>query len=46
MARLPDNSPPKLVMTVLPQLREQNEEILEKLREQDAMLREYLQRAQ
>jgi len=40
MASLPDNSPPKLVMSVLPHLRAQNEQILELLREQNALLRE------
>ena len=44
MASLPENSPPKLVMSVLPQLREQNEQIIAMLREQNALLREYLQR--
>lgn len=39
MASLPDTSPPKLVMTVLPRLREQNEEIIGLLQEQNALLR-------
>lgn len=43
MASLPDNSPPKLVMSTLPRLREQNEQILELLREQNALLRDRLQ---
>jgi hypothetical protein len=38
MARLPENSPPRLVMSVLPQLREQNDEIIRLLREQNALL--------
>lgn len=45
MANLPDNSPPKLVMSVLPQLREQNDQIIAMLREQNALLREHLQRS-
>ena len=43
LASLPDNSPPKLVMTVLPRLSAQNEQILERLREQNALLRELVQ---
>lgn len=43
MANLPDNSPPKLVMSVLPNLREQNDQIITMLREQNALLREHLQ---
>lgn len=46
MASLPDTSPPKLVMSVLPRVREQNEQILEMLREQNALLRELLQQRQ
>jgi len=42
MDKLPENAPPKLVMTVLPRLREQNEQILALLREQNALLRERL----
>ncbi|MFC5499074.1 hypothetical protein ACFPOE_16115 [Caenimonas terrae] len=38
MVSLPENSPPKLVMSVLPQLREQNEQIISLLREQNALL--------
>lgn len=38
MASLPENSPPRLVMSVLPQLREQNEQIIRLLREQNALL--------
>ena len=40
MAGLPEGSPPKLVMSVLPRLREQNDEILRTLREQNDLLRE------
>ena len=40
MDRLPDDSPPKLVASVLPRLREQNDEMLQLLREQNALLRE------
>ena len=40
MAGLPEGSPPKLVMTVLPRLREQNDEILRMLRQQNELLRE------
>ena len=43
MASLPDSSPPKLVMSVLPRLREQNDQIVAMLREQNALLREHLQ---
>ena len=42
MAILPDNSPPKLVMSVLPRLRDQNDQIIVMLREQNALLREHL----
>lgn len=41
MASLPDNSPPKLVMSVLPQLRDQNDQVIAMLREQNALLREH-----
>jgi len=40
MESLPDSSPPKLVMTLLPRLRDQNEQIIEMLREQNALLRD------
>ena len=36
---LPPDSPPRLVMSVLPRLREQNDEIIALLREQNEMLR-------
>ena len=40
MASLPEGAPPKLIMSVLPQLRQQNDEILRLLREQNELLRE------
>lgn len=40
MDSLPEGSPPKLIMSVLPRLREQNDEILRLLREQNEILRE------
>jgi len=40
MARLPEDSPPKLVTSVLPQVRNQNEEIIRLLREQNELLRD------
>lgn len=40
MAALPEGAPPKLIMSVLPRLREQNEEIVRLLREQNELLRE------
>ena len=43
MASLPDTSPPKLVMSVLPRLRDQNDQIIAMLQEQTALLRERLQ---
>jgi hypothetical protein len=36
---LPPDSPPKLVMSILPRLREQNDEIIALLREQNEILR-------
>jgi hypothetical protein len=36
---LPPDSPPKLVMSILPRLREQNDEIIALLREQNELLR-------
>jgi hypothetical protein len=41
MANLPEGSPPKLVMSVLPQVRNQNEEIIRLLREQNELLRQH-----
>lgn len=40
MAALPEGAPPKLVMSVLPRLREQSDEILRLLREQNELLKE------
>lgn len=37
---LPEGAPPKLVMTVLPRLLEQNDRIIAMLREQNDLLRE------
>jgi hypothetical protein len=45
MTSLPQSSPPKLVMSVLPRLRDQNDQIIAMLQEQNALLREHLQRA-
>ena len=39
MARMPPNSPPRLVMSILPRLREQNDELIALLREQNELLR-------
>jgi hypothetical protein len=39
MEGLPADSPPKLVMSILPRLRQQNDEIIELLREQNELLR-------
>ncbi len=39
MARLPENAPPKLVMSVLPRLQAQNDQIIAILREQSELLR-------
>jgi hypothetical protein len=36
---LPPDSPPKLIMSILPRLREQNDEIIALLREQNELLR-------
>lgn len=40
MAMLPEDAPPKLIMSVLPRLREQNDQIVAMLSEQNALLRE------
>lgn len=40
MASLPEGSPPKLIMSVLPRLRDQNDQIIAMLREQHELLRE------
>jgi hypothetical protein len=39
MERLPADSPPKLIMSILPRLREQNDEMIALLREQNELLR-------
>lgn len=39
MANLPENAPPKLIMSILPRLRDQNDEIIAMLREQNELLR-------
>ena len=46
MASLPDDAPPKLVVSVLPRLRDQNDKIIAMLREQNELLRERLHTAQ
>ena len=38
MEGLPPDSPPKLVMSILPRLREQNDQIIALLREQNELL--------
>ena len=45
MASLPEGAPPKLVMTVLPRLQEQNDQIIAMLREQNELLRKQLRAA-
>jgi len=40
MASLPEGSPPKLVMTVLPKLQAQNDQIIAMLREQNELLQQ------
>lgn len=42
MVHLPDSSPPKLVMSVLPRLQKQNVQIIAMLKEQNVLLREHL----
>lgn len=39
MASLPEDAPPKLVMSVLPRLRDQNDQIIAMLQEQNELLR-------
>jgi hypothetical protein len=41
MARLPENAPPRLVVSILPRLQAQNEQIISLLREQNELLREH-----
>jgi hypothetical protein len=45
MASMPEYAPPKLIMSVLPRLRDQNEEIIAMLREQNDLLRQQLNAA-
>lgn len=40
MEEMPEGSPPRLVMSTLPRLAEQNDQILALLREQNALMRE------
>jgi hypothetical protein len=40
MEGMPEDSPPRLVMSTLPRLAEQNDQILELLQEQNALIRE------
>ena len=40
MAGLPEGSPPKLIMSVLPKLQAQNDQIITMLREQNKLLKE------
>jgi hypothetical protein len=42
MASLPEDAPPRLVMSILPRLREQNDQIIAMLQEQNELLRESL----
>jgi hypothetical protein len=39
LERMPADSPPKLVMSILPRLQQQNDEIISLLREQSELLR-------
>ncbi|WFM72783.1 hypothetical protein [Halomonas sp. CKK8] len=39
LAAMPEDSPPKVISSVMPRLQEQNEEILALLREQNQLLR-------
>lgn len=45
MANLPEDAPPRLVMTILPKLRAQNDQIIAMLQEQNELLRERKRRA-
>jgi len=40
MDKMPEDSPPKLVMSILPRLQEQNDQILALLKEQNDLLRQ------
>lgn len=46
MASLPEGSPPKLIMSLLPQLRDQNDQMIRMLGEQNELLRKHLQTRQ
>jgi len=46
MANLPEDSPPRLVMSILPKLREQNDQIIAMLQEQNELLRGQKRNAQ
>lgn len=46
MASLPEDAPPKLIMSILPRLRDQNDQMIAMLREQNELLRQQLQAAQ
>jgi hypothetical protein len=46
MAGLPEDAPPKLVMSILPKLRAQNDQIIALLQEQNDLLRGRQQAAQ
>ena len=41
MAILPEGAPPKIIKSILPRLREQNDQIIALLQEQNALLREW-----
>ena len=45
MESLPEGAPPKLIMSVLPKLQAQNEQIIAMLREQNELLQEQLRTA-
>lgn len=45
MASLPEGAPPKLVVSILPKLQAQNDQIIAMLREQNELLREQHQHA-
>jgi hypothetical protein len=46
IAGLPENAPPKLVTSILPKLRAQNDQIITLLQEQNELLRRQQQSAQ
>ena len=46
MASLPEGSPPKLIMSLLPQLRDQNDQMIRMWGEQNELLRKHLQTRQ